>query len=97
MSLGAPIGENGKFAFFKSQEVLGIAEPDQEAIIEDYIEIQLHLFDNGDDKVWVEGIPLKKTNSQPMICNKFIPQLEASHPMFAGCGTSVILRKMLIQ
>ena len=54
MSLGGPVGMHRNFAFFKSQEILAL-EPDPRALEEDYIEIALHIFDNGDDKVWVEG------------------------------------------
>ena len=69
--------------------------------MEDYVEINLRFFDNGDDKIWVEGLSGNggKMKGKPvmMLCNKFIPNNEPSHPILAATGSSVVLRKITIK
>lgn len=91
---GSPIGDNNEFIFFKRQQI-----PEENFDPEkDFTEIEIKIKDNGDDRVFV-NVKLSSLQSTVFqtFCNKFLPSFVDNHIIIAGCGRSVILKKVTIQ
>lgn len=90
------------FKFFKNQEIPEFfynletdtysKTPSQKALQEDYVDINLTLIDNGDEKVCLQSmdsslidvVGLNEKRTQNLVCQMFMPQFEPSKIMFAG-------------
>lgn len=90
ISIGGPIGNQQEFKFFKKTEI-----PEQqatkEALLEDWQDIVVNYFDNGDDKISVSAYIAGKSKKYCYLkSDKFIPWLHPTNLLLAGSGTSTV-------
>lgn len=97
ISLGGPIGAQQEFKFFKKTQIPEV-EVSEEALLEDYQDIHIRYFDNGDDKIQVSAYIEAKTKKFCYLnSDKFIPWLHPTNLMLAGSGMSAILKSVMIK
>ena len=96
---GSLAGPAGAFKFFKNQELPELEEPTAEGLACDYIDLRVNLWDNGDDRVFVEISTryignLSGRSHLNMSCSYYIPCMRESRLILAGNGDSVEVRKV---
>lgn len=95
-----------QFKFFKNQEIPEFfysLEEDKhlktvstKAQKEDYVDFNITLIDNGDDRVCLQvGLNDKKTLN--LICQLYIPVFDATKILFAGSGHATYLKEISIK
>lgn len=87
IELGALIGPDQVFRYFKRQEIPARKDASEEALACDFTHLKLHLVDNGDNRVFVQ----LREGSRPQrsSCASFIPCLEPTQLTLLGSGESV--------
>jgi hypothetical protein len=87
LELGALIGPEQAFRFFKRQEIPTRKNASEEALACDFTNVQLHFVDNGDSRVFLQ----LREGSRPLrsSCSAFVPCLEPTQLVLLGSGESV--------
>lgn len=87
LELGALIGPDQAFRFFKRQEIPARKDASEEALACDFTTVHLHFVDNGDSRVLVQ----LREGSRPLrsSCSAFVPCLEPTQLTLLGSGESV--------
>ena len=96
LTFGAHVGPHNEFKFFKRQELPELAEHNEEALAQDFVDLKMTLIDNGDDRVFVSAATSARRGLN-MTCNKFIPNFRDCHLMLAGSGDSVLLNYVALR
>lgn len=94
------------FKFFKNQEIPEffydlksnkyLKQPLEAAKSEDYVDFNITLIDNGDDKLCLQ-VSLNEKKTLNLVCQMFIPVFDLTKILFAGSGHATYLKDLKIE